>query len=849
MKDQVSKRETGFLARFAAFMLAAFMMISFFPTNASALSQEITVHQADTSNGVFLYLDNGRSFELGSEYELSFKLTYSDKSYNASNPYDDGSRYTAGAVLYGRTGGRWEQVSWISSELGGEGRKDFNTSITASYRSISGNFQMFFPKSGSYTDYKLIVGMADRSTEGSGMPFTELYQTNSYEFQIGQSFETGSSDINSDPDSDEELPIVDEISVDLDLYEPYMLPWSSVYASRYITLDYDIDSYHYTNESNEYKSGYLFIPTSSGEGSLFLYDQYYSPTKRYKINYNVSNTIYSGTSFKNKAVDLKFNDIYSFYNDMNIDYPEISNMISFGRDLNSKISDKPNIDIMSNYFYPQDDNNDYKAVGLGKTEFVRTYISGNNEQGYKVYIFNYDVTVTKDGGIMTIEISPDTIFLNTGDTYRLNVSKSFTDDADEITLGTSYSWESNTPSVATIDENGVISAVSEGNAHITCRTSQGITDNAYVYVDYFDSVPNMYFSRVVEMNNGESYSASLKNYTEWGNTDYLDFVGIISNVNYDPQVVSDSGGYITALSNGISTVKYVCGFTYAKSTNSVYYSPRTITSRVQKEYIIKVGDTSGGGNTPTEPDTPTPSYPNGETPTYIQPVISSDIISDNSNEVTIKNTTDLDIAYFKIDTNKFDGSLQIRINQSREASMRASGLIYDYAQSVGAKNYVYYPVNIDLYNTETKETVHFLPDGAKITFYITVPEEMLPLKNRLKVFHINSDNEMEMLESRITRKGGSICVRFDMDEFSPVALYVDDLTDEQFEEISAAAGYVTSKDEVVYVDYVGSGAGLSNSGFFAMDRSEQTAVCICAFVMFTAVISVSVVAGKKSRKK
>ena len=37
MKDQVSKRETGFLARFAAFMLAAFMMISFFPTNASAL--------------------------------------------------------------------------------------------------------------------------------------------------------------------------------------------------------------------------------------------------------------------------------------------------------------------------------------------------------------------------------------------------------------------------------------------------------------------------------------------------------------------------------------------------------------------------------------------------------------------------------------------------------------------------------------------------------------------------------------------------------------------------------------------------------------------------------------------
>ena len=817
MKDQVSKRETGFLARFAAFMLAAFMMISFFPTNASALSQEITVHQAE---GDFIELLSGSSYSSPTENNVFFLVDYNAQytvsTSNGSYAYGEtvthkytGDNYAVGAVLYGNVSGRWQQVSWISSTLGG------NDARYAGYYHSYGNFYMTFPKTDTYSSYKLVIGMADLSTEAYGLPFTEIYATNTYEFKLGQRINEGSSG-SSD---------IEEKTVSLDLYQPFL--WEgigSLSLEDYATNDFD---YALTGD------GVLFIPISSGSGTYRITD---GSGKIYKLNYTISGNIYSGAVIDEGTRNMKFGDTDVFVT-------SIDGMTRFrSRFSDTDLDYDPSTKILSKVYGSEAQ---YQAVGIGSTKLIRTFYSGNNETGYNVHICRHTINVSNEG-VMSVELSPSTLYLRSGDTYQLNVNKTFPDNADEITLGTSYSLTSSSPSIAAVDDSGLVTAVSKGNTSIKCTTTQGISDRADVYVDY-DAQIYRFNSRVVELEKGQNCFTP----RNWYNNEYYNYVGILSEKNFAPSVASISSDYIEAIGDGISTIQYVCGFNY--NDTDTYYAPGVVTSKEQMEYIIKVGDTSGGGNTPTEPDTPngsdTPDYSGGETPTYISPVISSDIISDNSNEVTIKNTTDLDIAYFKIDTDKLDGSIQIRINQSREASMRASGLIYDYAQSVGAKNYVYYPVNIDLYNTETKEEIHSLPDGAKITFYITVPEEMLPLKNRLKVFHINSDNEMEMLESRITRKGGSICVRFDMDEFSPVALYVDDLTDEQFEEISAAAGYVTSKDEVVYVDYVGSGAGLSNYGFFAMDRSEQTAVCICAFVMFTAVISVSVVAGKKSRKK
>ena len=818
MKDQVSKRETGFLARFAAFMLAAFMMISFFPTNAFALSQEITVHQAE---GDFIELLSGSSYSNSTEngvfFSVDYNAQYTVSTSNGSNAYGEtvthkytGDNYAVGAVLYGYVSGRWQQISWISSTLGG------NDERYAGYYQSYGNFYMTFPKTDTYSSYKLVIGMADLSTQAYGLPFTDIYATNTYEFKLGQRINEGSSG-SSD---------IEEKTVSLDLYQPFL--WEgigSVSVDDYATNDFD---YGLTGD------GVLFIPISSGSGTYRITD---GNGKRYNLNYTISDNIYSGAVIDDDTRNMKYGDTGVFVT-------SIDGMTRFKslRYLNADLDYEPSTRILSKVYGSEAQ---YQAVGIGSTKLIRTFYSGNNETGYNVHICRHTINVSNEG-VMSVELSPSTLYLRSGDTYQLNVNKTFPDNADEITLGTSYSLTSSSPSIASVDDSGLVTAVSKGNTSIKCTTTQGISDSAYVYVDY-DAQIYRFNSRVVELEKGQNCFTP----RNWYNNEYYNYVGILSEKNFAPSVASISSDYIEAIGDGISTIQYICGFNY--NDTDTYYAPGVVTSKEQMEYIIKVGDTSGGGNTPSEPDTPNgsdiPDYSGGETPTYISPVISSDIISDNSNEVTIKNTTDLDIAYFKIDTDKLDGSLQIRINQSREASMRASGLIYDYAQSVGAKNYVYYPVNIDLYNTETKEEIHSLPDGAKITFYITVPEEMLPLKNRLKVFHINSDNEMEMLESRITRKGGSICVRFDMDEFSPVALYVDDLTDEQFEEISAAAGYVTSKDEVVYVDYVGSGAGLSNSGFFAMDRSEQTAVCICAFVMFTAVISVSVVAGKKSRKK
>ena len=105
-------------------------------------------------------------------------------------------------------------------------------------------------------------------------------------------------------------------------------------------------------------------------------------------------------------------------------------------------------------------------------------------------------------------------------------------------------------------------------------------------------------SKVIELDKGRSFNAPIEQYYDGGTT-YYDFVNILSEKNYNPNAASSSAGYITALNDGISTFKYVCGFNYKSS--DTYYAPGVITSKVQKEYIIKVGDTSGGGNTPTEP--------------------------------------------------------------------------------------------------------------------------------------------------------------------------------------------------------------------------------------------------------
>lgn len=807
MKDQFSKRETSFLQRLAAFMLAAFMLIGFFPTNASALSQEIKVHQAE---GDFIELMYGVSYSNTNDNEIHYSVNY-NYQYNygesAVHKYT-GDNYTVGAVLYGNTGIGFEQISWISSELGGN---YFD----------SGYFNMYFPKSYNYSSYKLVIGMADISTAANGMPFTEIYATNTYVFKMGQRINEGESGASE----------VEEKTVSLDLYQPLWLDE--------ITSISKVDATSVFSICDTTFWGVLIVPISSGSGTFRIVD---GNGKTYQLNYTISNNVYTGTSITDKTVNMSFGDKYSFLEDL----PSGERILfNFKDDYTSnydKLQYQPSSKILSNYGCDHS-RDEYRAVGIGSTKYIHTLWSADTG---KIYIYRYSINVSNEG-VMNVELSPSTMYLRTGDTYQLNIKKTFPDNADDITLGTSYSLSSNSPLIATVDDSGLVTAVGKGNTGIVCTTTQGLSDRAYVYVDY-DADVYQYSSRVVELDKGSSYNAPIKNFYDSGSADYYDFVNILSEKNYNPIAASSSAGYITALNNGISTFKYVCGFNY--NNDDTYYAPGVVTSKVQKEYIIKVGSTSGtDGNTDDDANKPnSPSYSNSETPTYIQPTISSDTISDDSKEVTIKNSTDLDIAYFKINTNDLEGSLQIRISQTREASMRASGLIYDYAQSVGAKNYAYYPVNIDLYNTETKEAVHSLADNAKITFYITVPKEMLPLKNRLKVFHINSNNEMEMLESRITRKGGSICVRFDMDEFSPVALYVDDLTDEQFEEISAAAGYVTSKDEVVYVDYVGSGAGLVNTGIFSMDRSEQIAVCICAAVMLTLVVFVSAAAGKKSRK-
>ncbi|MGN0638473.1 MAG: Ig domain-containing protein [Huintestinicola sp.] len=797
MKEFVPRRETAFLPRVLAFMLAAFMLIGFFPVNASALSHSITVHENQEGN---IEARIGKLSFGKDDCEVAFSVSYrSDEVvHNADN-------YAVGAVLYGKSNGGWRQISCISSDLSGNDGYKY------------GYFDMIFPSTYDCSSYKLTVGMADLSTAGYGLAFTELYASKSYEFSKNGSY-GGSSDTESDAGT-----------IQLDIYQPYF--WEGVNSITSFSSngmnDFEISMSDY---------GIIFIPTGSGKGSISVKG---SEGTIYTLSFNVSENVYSGAVVEYRRVSMNVGDTFSFGTDINSVIPygmtefksswNASNIYSLDYDPDSSVLNCENYSTQ-----------EYKAVGPGSTYYNRCYYSGSNETGYNVYVFRYLVEVSNEG-VMTVTVSPSTLYLNTGDTYQLKLTKEFPEGADEATLNTSCSWRTNEPNVAVVSDSGVVTAVGKGTAKIFCTTEQGVSDSVYVYVDYEPFV-HRYTSRLVDLEKGRSYNARIETYDETYGYEYYSYVDTLEEVNYAPSVASNSGGYIKALMNGTATVKYVCGF--RTNNSSVYCAPGVITEIVHKEYIINVSE--------QKEDDDDDEFYYYETPTYIQPQISEGDITEDDYEIKINNHTDLKLAYFKVDTNKLNCSVKLKMDQTKDTSLRFSGLICDFAKKVGQKDYVYYPFNMDLFNADTNEEMSSLPEGAKITFYIVVPDEMFELRNRMRVFHINHNDVMEEVDSYITKKGGNVCVRFSMNEFSPVALYVDDLTEEQFEEISAAAGYVTSKDEVVYVDYVDSGAGLESVKLLTMDRTEQTVVCICAAVMLTAVIGVSFAAvsvRKKCRRK
>ena len=155
-----------------------------------------------------------------------------------------------------------------------------------------------------------------------------------------------------------------------------------------------------------------------------------------------------------------------------------------------------------------------------------------------------------DKPVTGIEISPNNVTLKIDETQQLNAEVNPTTATNK-----NYSWASSNENIATVDENGIVTAISEGTATITATTEDGShTDTSTIRVLAPDTpiidVTNIEISSELpslEVNDTAQLSAEIspadatnQNFT-WQSSDHA-----IATI--------DASGLITAISEGVVTI-------------------------------------------------------------------------------------------------------------------------------------------------------------------------------------------------------------------------------------------------------------------------------------------------------
>lgn len=124
------------------------------------------------------------------------------------------------------------------------------------------------------------------------------------------------------------------------------------------------------------------------------------------------------------------------------------------------------------------------ASGIEDNEYTDTDLTPNTVYEYQVSAENSvgeselsdPVTVTTDySDVESVTISPKTNNLEVDGTRQLNA------DVEPSTAKQDVTYESSEEGVATVDSNGLVTAIAEGEATITA-TAEGKTDTATVNV-------------------------------------------------------------------------------------------------------------------------------------------------------------------------------------------------------------------------------------------------------------------------------------------------------------------------------------------------------------------------------
>ena len=147
-------------------------------------------------------------------------------------------------------------------------------------------------------------------------------------------------------------------------------------------------------------------------------------------------------------------------------------------------------------------------------------------------------------------LDTNTLDLNVGDQKQLTATfvPEFTSDSKET------SWHSSNKSVATVNENGLITAISEGSSIITATNANGTTNTCTVYVS-IPRIPaeNVSLDKDYTIINVEQQDTITATYGPDDTTDILQWD------SSDESIATVENGVVTALSSGTCTINATIG--------------------------------------------------------------------------------------------------------------------------------------------------------------------------------------------------------------------------------------------------------------------------------------------------
>lgn len=196
-----------------------------------------------------------------------------------------------------------------------------------------------------------------------------------------------------------------------------------------------------------------------------------------------------------------------------------------------------------------------------------------------------DVTVNKkDIPVTEVQLNKETMDLMEGDEEKLVVTVKPDDATDRSVV-----WESSNETVVTVDQDGLVKAVREGDAQITVTAKNGVSASCLVGVSKKDipvtGIKLDYISMELNVGTGGKLTATV----EPENATVQDVEWKSSNT----AVVAVHNGYLTAKSEGKATitVKTVDGGFTASCEVNVKNIPVTGIALEQSSLLLPVGNT------------------------------------------------------------------------------------------------------------------------------------------------------------------------------------------------------------------------------------------------------------------